>query len=188
MPATLRENLPFALKMKNPKKRSRSEIEDDGDDEEGGQQVYNNQSTSVILEPKEKKVRDLLADLQNVSIHSFYFPFLLLGYLISFFDSEKDTKTQKRTILGEETEEPGSPQSHSKTASGMPLPPPLFPPLPFALFWSSVDVIINVYEQTYLEKKRKGSRKLHIIKNSLIAKAKKGGFILSKDDKVLHQH
>lgn len=42
-------------------------------------------------------------------------------------------------------------------------------------------------QQEFLEKKRKGARKMHIIKESLIKKAKAGGFVMKKQ-KVVHQH
>lgn len=43
---------------------------DDEDGERQPKKVYSKDTNSVILEPKEKKVRDLLNDLQNVSILS----------------------------------------------------------------------------------------------------------------------
>jgi hypothetical protein len=42
-------------------------------------------------------------------------------------------------------------------------------------------------KEEYLDKKRKANRKTHIIKESLIKKAKSGGFVMKKQ-KVVHQH
>eukprot|EP00026_Physarum_polycephalum_P001142 Phypoly_transcript_01143.p1 GENE.Phypoly_transcript_01143~~Phypoly_transcript_01143.p1 ORF type:complete len:1209 (+),score=274.43 Phypoly_transcript_01143:529-3627(+) len=135
VPQGVRQSLPFSLKMRNPnKKRTRDDFFVDKDDEDGGEKkVYDKDSTGVILEPKEKKVRDLLHDLQKIQKLKKY---------------QGAIKIQKA-----QAEEKRKEKEH----------------------------------QEYLIKKRKGARKMHIIKNSLLKKAKAGGFIVKKDN-VVHQH
>lgn len=107
VPASVRENLPFSLKMKRPqnevrKKRGNTEITGD-EEEEDQHKVHTVDNSGVILEPKEKQVKNLLQQLQRVSflfILFIYFRFVCVFYNLSL---AKGTKDEEGSAIGEET-------------------------------------------------------------------------------------